>query len=48
MEPLKALELLFSHAIMSSKLPPAALPELQELAKIVQDALTPKETENGK
>lgn len=42
MEAKEALQQLFNHAIQSRVLPPAALPELQKLAKIVLDALEAK------
>jgi hypothetical protein len=40
--PSEALQKLYNHAIQSRLLPPAALPELQNLAKIVLEALEPK------
>lgn len=46
--PQQAVEILFSHAIHSRNLPPAALPELQNLVRIVTEALTSKvEIDNG-
>lgn len=49
-EPLQALELLYSHAIYSRNLPPAALPDLQKAAKIIEKALesSQPETKNQK
>ena len=39
MGPIQALQILYDNAIQSRNLPPAALPELQKLAKIIEDAL---------
>lgn len=42
MTPEQALQILYDHAIQSRLLPPAALPELQKAAEIVNEALKPK------
>lgn len=43
MTPEQALDFLFQHAIQSRLLPPAALPELQKAAQVLQELTAPKQ-----
>ena len=47
MTPEQALQMLFTHAIQSRLLPPAALPELQSAAEVLAAALKEAKEKSG-